>query len=168
MAGCLLAFEALDALAFRPFGDVIETAGAAVRLINQGTTTRYDCAARIDVGTSGGRPHLALFRATRRARPITISMMERHPLGSQAFVPLSDGDWLVVVAPGDGPPDPMALRCFRATRHQGVNIARNVWHHPLLVLAPEQTFLVLERAGNGDNLEEVTFSNEADSRFIDL
>ena len=77
-------------------------------------------------------------------------MMERHPLGSQAFMPLAVHDWLVVVAPtdaGDRAPDFGRLRCFLARGDQGVSYARNVWHHPLLILQPRQDFLIVDRAG---------------------
>ena len=85
--------------------------------------------------------------------PIDIALMERHPLGSQLFAPMQDRPWLVVVC-GD-PRDASTYRAFRATGRQGVNYARNVWHHPLLVLDANSLFLVVDRAGPGNNLEEV-------------
>jgi ureidoglycolate lyase len=85
-------------------------------------------------------------------------MLERHPLGSQAFMPLSDHDWLVVVASGnidDSAPDFDSLVCFRARGGQGVSYDRGTWHHPLLVLEKTQDFLVMDRSGDGHNLDEV-------------
>ena len=78
--------------------------------------------------------------------------MERHPLGSQIFYPLQDRPWLVVVC-GD-PKDRTSFRAFSATGRQGINYARNAWHHPLLVLDAESRFLVVDRKGPGANLEE--------------
>ena len=119
MTGRALAIEPLSKQAFRPFGDVIELAGAETRLINKGTTRRFHDLAAIDVGAAGGAPVLSIFEAEARPRPIAIRMMERHPLGSQAFYPLSDHDWLVVVCEGATAPDIATLRCFRAGGRQG-------------------------------------------------
>ena len=142
--------EPLTAADFAPFGTVIETAGVTPVMINEGTTARFHALAAADVAADGGTPILSIFRGTRRPAPIVIRMMERHPLGSQAFMPLAAHDWLVVVAPTNGDdsaPDFGSLRCFRAAGSVGVSYARNVWHHPLLVLQPEQDFLIIDRAG---------------------
>ena len=90
--------------------------------------------------------------------PIAIDSMERHPLGSQLFYPLEDRDWLVVVG-GEGP-RPAKLKAFQAGGRQGVNYARNVWHHPLLVLDRASHFLIVDRKGPGDNLEEISLQDE--------
>ena len=91
-----------------------------------------------------------------RPAPIEIALMERHPLGSQLFAPMQARPWLVVVC-GD-PRDASSYRAFRATGRQGVNYARNVWHHPLLVLDADSLFLVVDRTGPGNNLEEYELS----------
>jgi len=148
-----LAPEPLTADAFAPFGTVIETAGAESFPINDATTTRFHALATADPGPEGAAI-VSIFRATRRPRPVAVGMLERHPLGSQAFFPLSPEDWLVVVAEG-GRPTADELRLFRAGGDQGVQYARGVWHHPLLVLAERQDFLVVDRRGPGDNLEEI-------------
>ena len=153
-----LPVEPLAGEAFAPFGDVIEAAGAERRTINEGTTVRLHDLAAIDVARQGGRPLVSIFRATPRPRPIAIRMVERHPLGSQAFYPLAAHDWLVVVCGGAAAPDPATLRCFRATGAQGVNYRPGTWHHPLLALQP-QDFLVIDRGGPGDNLDEVRFND---------
>ena len=143
---------------FAPFGTVIETDGATEIGINQGTTIRFDAMAGVDVAAGDGTPIISLFRGTRRPGPIEIHLLERHPLGSQAFMPLSQHDWLVVVAHGntaDDAPDFSTLACFRASGEQGVSYDRGVWHHPLLVLQLAQDFLVIDRQGEGHNLDEV-------------
>ncbi len=152
--------EALTQAAFAPYGTVIETDGAKSFPINEGTTTRFHALAQADVAAEGGSPILSIFRGTTRSRPIEICMMERHPIGSQAFYPLSPQPWLVVVARGEAP-GPGDLRAFLAQGNQGVQYARNVWHHPLLTLAAEQDFLIVDRAGPGDNLEEYSFPGGA-------
>jgi ureidoglycolate lyase len=154
----ILRMEPLTREAFAPFGDVIETAGARHFPINGGTTERYHDLAAIDVGAAGGRPIANIFRAQPRAWPLAIAMMERHPLGSQAFVPLSGAGYAVVVAPA-GEFDPAGLRAFWAGAGQGVNYARGVWHHPLLAFGGVCDFLVIDRGGNGEpNCDEITLA----------
>lgn len=148
--------EPLTREAFRPFGDVIEMEGTDPITINQGFAQRFNDLAYVDVGTEGGTTNVSLFLGTPRPRPIEIKLMERHPLGSQLFLPLQDRPWLVLVA-GDVH-DFASYRAFTATGRQGVNYARNVWHHPLLVLDPESRFLIVDRKGPGNNLEEVWFA----------
>lgn len=138
--------------AFAPFGDVVDAATATHLAINQGYAERADGLARIDVSADSGQVNVALFTARPRPTPIAITLMERHPLGSQLFYPLQPHPWLVLVCAD--PHDPTTYRAFRATGEQGVNYARNIWHHPLLVLDAPARFLVIDRAGPGNNLEE--------------
>jgi ureidoglycolate lyase len=141
--------------AFAPFGDVIELEGARHYPINGGTTERYHDLARVDIGEHGGRPLINVFRGQPRALPIEISMMERHPLGSQAFLPVTDVRYAIVVAPA-GELDPSALRAFITQGWQGVNYAKGVWHHPLLALDRVSDFVVIDRGGQGPNCDEQT------------
>ena len=153
-----LNIQPLDKAVFAPFGTVIETNGAPQISINQGTTIRFDALSVVDVEEADGRPIISLFRGTRRPDPIEIHLLERHPLGSQAFMPLSQHDWLVVVAHGSSAgdaPDFSTLKCFRASGIQGVSYNRGTWHHPVLPLQMVQDFLVIDRQGHGHNLDEV-------------
>ena len=151
----ILAPVPLTKQAFAPFGEVIECAGAQMRSINQGFATRYHQLAKADV--EDGNVIISIFTAKARPRPIKIDLMERHPLGSQAFFPLQNEPWLVVVA-GD-PRDLSSFCAFIASGEQGVNYAKNIWHFPLLVMRDESRFLVVDRAGvradTRPNLEEV-------------
>ena len=147
--------EPLTREAFRPFGEVIEMDGSTHYPINQGFTERFNDLAFVDVAAEGGATNVSLFLAQPRPAPIEIKLMERHPLGSQAFIPLQDRPWLVLVA-GDAH-DFASYRAFTATGKQGVNYARNVWHHPLLVLDDDSRFLIVDRKGPGNNLEELWF-----------
>ncbi|GJH26182.1 ureidoglycolate lyase [Caballeronia sp. EK] len=150
-----LTLEPLTREAFAPFGDVIELEGARHFPINAGTTERFHDLANVEVGfESGGRPLINVFRGQPRPQPVVISMMERHPLGSQAFVPLADVRYLVVVAPA-GEFDPAAMRAFYARGWQGVNYARGVWHHPLIVLDKAADFIVVDRGGDLPNCDEI-------------
>ncbi|MAZ31604.1 MAG: ureidoglycolate lyase [Thalassospira sp.] len=151
-----LKVEPLTPASFAPFGEVISTATARDEYkINLGTTTRFHDISRVDVGDEGGAPIISIFRGTPRPMPIEIKMMERHPLGSQAFMPLSGQKFLIVVAEGSDTPALEDLRAFISDGTQGVTYARNVWHHPLLVLEPESDFLIVDRSGPGNNLNEV-------------
>ncbi len=138
---------------FAPFGDVIELEGARHYPINLGTTERYHDLARVDVQDQGGRTLINVFRGQPRALPFEVTMMERHPLGSQAFIPLHDRPYLVVVAPA-GELDPEGLRAFVTRGWQGVNFAKGVWHHPLIACGALSDFIVVDRGGEGVNLDE--------------
>ncbi|MFZ2101482.1 MAG: ureidoglycolate lyase [Oricola sp.] len=148
-----LAVRPLTKEAFAPFGDVVTTDGAELRLINNGSTERFHDLAKIDVTDGGGRAIVSLFRGQPFAPPVDIAMVERHPLGSQMFFPLGDRPYLAVVAPdADGTPGaPLAFLCPPGI---GVNYAKNTWHHPLLSLRAVSDFLVVDRDGPGNNLEE--------------
>jgi ureidoglycolate lyase len=147
-----LAPELLTKTAFAPFGDVVEIDGATPIEINQGFARRFNSLANIDVSANGAPVNISLFEARPRPQPIEIKLMERHPLGSQLFMPLQDRPWLVVVCAD--PHDLASYRAFTATGRQGVNYGRNVWHHPLLILGDGERFMVVDRVGQ-DNLEEV-------------
>ncbi len=159
MARFLVPVAPLSRSAFAPFGDVVETAGRAHRRINDGFAERYDDLAAIDVAAGGGRPLLSIFRATPWPLPLRVRMVERHPLSSQAFMPLSTAPFLVVVAAPDARPEPADLRAFRTDGSQGVNFARGTWHHPLLALGGVSDFLVIDRGGPGADCDEARFAD---------
>lgn len=144
--------------AFAPFGDVIEMEGSAHITINQGFAERFNDLAHVDVETEGGSTNVSLFLGQPRPSPIAIKLMERHPLGSQIFFPLQDRPWLIVVC--EDVNDFATYRALTATGSQGVNYARNVWHHPLLVLDGDSRFLIVDRKGPGNNLEEVWLADD--------
>ncbi|MEN5297297.1 ureidoglycolate lyase [Brucella sp. TWI559] len=154
----VLEVERLTKAAFAPFGDVIEVEGAERRLINNGTTERFHDLARVEAAGTHARVLINIFRGQFFKLPIDIVMLERHPFGSQAFVPLNSRPFLVVVAEdNDGKPD--RPRAFLARGDQGVNYWRNVWHHPLVSLEETSDFLIVDRAGSEDNLEEYFLSD---------
>ncbi len=148
-----LRIEPLTRAAFAPFGDVIETDGAIPIPINLGTTLRFHDLAKVDVASDGGRPLISLFRGQPRVLPFEVRMLERHPLGSQAFIPLQEGLCIVVVAPV-GELDATQIRAFATRGWQGVNYAKGVWHHPLLVFGKVSDFMVVDRGGEGINLQQ--------------
>ena len=151
-----LAVRPLTKESFAPFGEVLETEGAETRLINAGTCTRFHALATVETLGEGARAVVSLFRAEPTALPVRLSMMERHPLGSQAFWPLSGGDWLVAVAPDENGRPGMPI-VFRASGSQGVCYAPSVWHHPLLALGQVSDFLIVDRDGPGVNIEETPY-----------
>lgn len=139
---------------FAPFGDVLDCSGPPDKIINQGKCGRYHDRATLEF--SQGRAGLSLFKAELRALPLTLDMMERHPDGSQCFVPMSDTPFLVIVAPdvAGAPGTPLA---FRTDPGQAINFHRNTWHGVLTPLAGNGVFAVLDRIGAGDNLQEYWF-----------
>jgi ureidoglycolate lyase len=154
----LLPVEWLTRAAFAPFGEVIEASEAAHHFpINAGNTERYHDLARIDPGPAG-RPVVSIFRGQPRALPFRVTMLERHPLGSQAFMPLNGRPYLVVVAPPGEAVGTGDLRVFLAQGWQGVNYAAGTWHHPLLALGEVSDFLVIDRDGPGPNCDVVALN----------
>ncbi|CCE96758.1 putative ureidoglycolate hydrolase [Sinorhizobium fredii HH103] len=149
----LISIEPLTKEAFAPFGSVIEADPSSARFINGGNTERFHARAEVDVVGEGARVIINIFRGQPRTFPYRLAMMERHPLGSQSFSPLHDRPWLAVVAEDEGG-RPGKPRAFLASGRQGVNYGRNVWHHPLMAIEAASDFLVVDRAGPGDNLEE--------------
>jgi ureidoglycolate lyase len=146
----------LTVKAFAPFGEVIEARGAP-RSINDGYTHRFHDLAPLDATAQDGRAIVSIFRTKPLALPATLRSLENHPLSSQAFMPLSGRPFLIVVAPA-GPFDASKLQAFVANANQGVNIRRSVWHHFNLALGETSDFLVIDREGAGDNLEEITLT----------
>jgi len=147
----------LTAEAFAPFGDVLDTSGAPDRLINAGLCGRYHDRATLDF--TDGRAGISLFLAEPRRLPLRLDMVERHPEGSQAFLPMSLAPFLVIVAPDTGgmPGQPQA---FITAPGQGVNYHRGVWHGVLCPLSEPGLFAVIDRIGAGANLEEHYFDQD--------
>jgi ureidoglycolate lyase len=137
--------------AFAEFGDVIEPGSAKTLYpVNAGTATRFHDLAEVDTASEGGRTVVSIFRSQPRELPFAVTMLERHPLGSQAFVPLGEARYIVVVAR-----DPLSSpRAFLA-QGQGINYRPGTWHHPLIALDRLSDFLVIDRAGPGANCDEV-------------
>jgi ureidoglycolate lyase len=148
--------EPLTREAYAPFGQVIETAGAHHYPINSGMTERFHDLARIELGGVHPRPLISIARGKPYELPLKLKMMERHPLGSQAFFPLSNRPFLSIVAL-DGGGVPAAPRAFRCSPGQGINMAMNTWHAVLTPLEAESDFLLIDRGGDGNNLEEFFF-----------
>lgn len=152
--------EALTPEAFAPFGEAISVdAAREVRTINAGHTQRFHGLATLDLSTAGGRGIVSIFRSTPLPAPLVIREMERHPLSTQAFVPLSPRPYLVVVAP-PGDFDATKIRVFRA-QGQGVNFHAGTWHHFNLALEAVSDFLVIDREADDVNCDVATLA-EAD------
>lgn len=140
--------EPLTAAAFAPFGDVLDATGD-FRPINAGLCHRHHDRARLDFG-EGGRAGISIFNAEPRALPYVFDLIERHPEGSQAFLPMTEHPFLVVVAP-----DPQATpRAFITNGAQGINLHRGTWHGVLTPLHAPGIFAVVDRIGPTPNLEE--------------
>lgn len=149
----MIEVEPLTALAFRPFGDMI-TEGGTPKTMNDGTALGYRDIAFALPGPDG-RVAIGLVVSTAATPlPLEVRWMERHPLATQAFVPLDGASLVVVVAPPQpGPIRAETLRAFAGGPGQGINFAAGVWHHPLIADATGQRFLVVDRTGPGENLE---------------
>lgn len=155
----------LTASAFAPFGDVLEVQGAPDKLINQGLCGRFHDRAALDFG-SGGRAGISLFDAQPRALPYQLDMMERHPDGTQAFIPMHCETFLVIVAQDDGG-RPATPQAFVTNGAQGINFHRNIWHGVLTPLAHPGRFAVIDRIGDTPNLQEHWFDTPWQVRRAD-
>jgi len=156
-----LIVEPLSQAAFARFGDVLDTGrdDHPAYPINDGFTQRYHALSSVEA--KGDGVIISIF---------TVKMLERHPFGSQSFTPIgtqANAGFFVVVAEGDGEPDPATLRAFEAAPGQGVNVAAGVWHHPNIVKAGKQQFLVVDRADPATNLEEFFFPEEWEEIRLD-
>jgi ureidoglycolate lyase len=138
---------------FKAYGDVIEMDGAKQYPINGGKAERFHDLAKIETAGPNARVLVSLFRGQPYALPLHLSLVERHPFGSQAFYPLNGKPWLVIVA-HDGDDGALTPEVFLASGTQGVNYPRNQWHGVLTPIGEPQDFIVVDRGGDGTNLDE--------------
>ena len=139
---------------FAPYGDVIETSPEHRQAMNEARFERFDGLADVDIDADG---HVAVSIARCRAAtklPYRFDVVERHPLGSQAFVPLTPARFIVVVAPPAASVEAGDLRAFVTNGRQGVNYHRGTWHMPLIAFEAGQQFLVIDRTGDAPNCDE--------------
>ena len=146
--------QPLTTNAFKAFGEIIDATGEPDKIINQGLCGRYHDLAQLDFTT--GKAGLSVFNADARCLPFKLEMMERHPEGSQAFIPMHQYPFLIIVSHDkNGVPDtPIS---FISKPGQGINIFKNTWHGVLCPLHSPGLFAVIDRIGEGPNLEEHWF-----------
>ena len=154
--------QPLSAKAFSPYGELIDIRGSKAITINEGYTQRFDNLCTVDMA-NGQTPLVNIFRSQPVNLPFRVRSLERHPLGSQAFIPMQTCSFLVLVAPAQiSRPQAKDLKLFISQNGQGVNFKRNVWHHFSLALEKESDFVVIDYGGTADNLEEHYFSSSED------
>lgn len=146
--------EPLTAEAFTAFGEVIDHRSAEFFMINSGRTRRYHDLAKVETLGEDARTLISIFITQPVQMPLQLSFLERHALGSQAFVPLHSERFVVVVAPAGDVIDPAQVRAFVTDGRQGVNYRAGTWHAIQSVLECEGEFLVVDRGGAGHNCEE--------------
>ena len=157
-----ISIEVITMEAFLPFGHLIDKKHATTKyLINQGTTERHHKLSELNLNNEGGTPTISIFSGTPRALPIEIKIMEKHPIGSQSFLPMQNIDWLTVVChEKNEKPDLNNLKCFLINGNMGITYNKNIWHHPLLV-KNKQDFWIVDRTKTNEpssiNLEEYHF-----------
>jgi len=140
---------------FAPYGDVIAASAATRAGMNDARFERFHDLAGIDVTDAGGRAAVSIARCNIATTfPCRIEMVERHPHGSQAFIPLSPFSFIVVVAPAGETVDVAELRAFVTDGTQGINYRKGVWHMPMIALQAGQEFLIVDRKPGEDNCEE--------------
>jgi ureidoglycolate lyase len=148
--------QPLTAEAFAPYGDVLDCAGAPDKMINEGLCGRFHDRAEIDF--EDGRAGISIFQAQPRALPYKLTLLERHPQGSQAFIPMSFEPFLVIVAQDAGT-KPGEVAAFLTAAGQAINFHKGTWHGVLTPLSAPGLFAVVDRIGDGANLEEFRLEN---------
>jgi ureidoglycolate lyase len=136
---------------FKKFGDMITTNGIKPLEINDGYAKRYDEIATLDAKKDNGESIISIFSALKRSFPMKVDMMEKHPLGSQAFIPMKETTFLAFVAPEGDKPDLDKVEAFIIPKGVGVNYNAGIWHFPLIA-TEDMDFLVVDRKGKGNNL----------------
>tara|TARA_B100000401_G_scaffold323628_1_gene224273 strand:- start:134 stop:637 length:504 start_codon:yes stop_codon:yes gene_type:complete len=136
---------------FIKFGDMITTTDIKPIEINNGYAKRYDGIANLNTKKGNGESTISIFSALKRSFPMKIDMMEKHPLGSQAFIPMKETVFLSFVAPEGNKPDLARVEAFIIPKGIGVNYNPGIWHFPL-ISTEDMNFLVVDRKGEGDNL----------------
>ena len=136
---------------FKKFGDMITTSGIKPLEINDGYAKRFDGIANLNTKKDNGESTISIFSALKRSFPMKVNMMEKHPLGSQAFIPMKETVFLAFVAPEGDEPDLNKIESFIIPNGIGVNYNAGVWHFPLIA-TEDMNFLVVDRLGDGDNL----------------
>ena len=136
---------------YKKFGDVISTKKIKSININDGYAKRFNDLCRINTSSKKGSTIVSIFSAKKRKFPMNIKMMEKHSLGSQAFIPMEETTFLVFVAPKGNKPDLNKIEAFIIPPGIGVNYNPGTWHFPL-ISTENMNFLVIDRKGSGDNL----------------
>ncbi len=144
---------------FSKFGQLITTENIKPLEINNGYAKRFDKIAEIDTSTENGETTISIFSALKRSFPMKIDMMEKHPLGSQAFIPMKETTFLTFVAPEGEKPKIDKIESFIVPKGKGVNYKTGVWHFPLIA-TEDMDFLVIDRKGSGENLIIENLSQE--------
>jgi len=144
---------------FKQFGDLISTRKKKPIKINNGYANRYDDLCNISTSIKNGNTIVSIFTAKKRKFPMNIKMMEKHPLGSQAFIPMKESTFLVFVAPRGKKPDVKKIKSFIIPKQNGVNYKPGIWHFPL-ISKKNMNFLVVDRKGKGNNLVIHNFKKE--------
>ncbi|UTW13220.1 ureidoglycolate lyase [Marinobacterium rhizophilum] len=152
-----LTLEPLQRDSFASFGEVIEMQGSHQFAINQGATVRYHDIARIMTAPQDGHAAISLARSQPLPSPLKVTMLERHPLASQAFIPQGQQPFIVIVAPPGETIDPADIRAFLCDGSQGINYHPGVWHHSLLALRPNQDFVLVDLITQASNCDEHHF-----------
>ena len=144
---------------FSAYGDLISADDISSMDINAGYAKRFDNLANVDTSSEGGKTIVSIFSALKRAFPMKIDMMEKHPLGSQSFIPMKETTFLSFVAPPGKSPEISKIQSFIIPPKTGINYKPGIWHFPL-ISTEDTNFLVIDRKGSGENLIIHKFEKE--------
>jgi len=155
-----LGIQPLTRAAFAPYGDVIESEKRDSFFINNDMAERFHALARIEAVGEDADAIISLVKSSKYQMPRKLDHAEHHPLGSQAFVPLDETPFIVVVGKAGESPRPADFQGFMTNGKQGINYHPGTWHHVLLTPYAAMTFLCIDRAGPGDNCIDHFFDED--------
>ena len=144
---------------FSSYGDLISTDDINPMNINEGYAKRFDNLVNLNTSKDSGKTIVSIFSALKRTFPMKIHMMEKHPLGTQAFIPIKETTFLALVAPSGESPEIDKIQSFIIPPKMGINYKTGIWHFPL-ISTENINFLVIDRKGSGDNLIIHKFEKE--------
>jgi len=144
---------------FSKYGDLISKNNIRPMNINNGYAKRFDNLADVNILKNNGQTNISIFQALKRSFPMQVNMMEKHPEGSQAFIPMKETIFFVFVAPAGERPDINSLELFAISKGIGINYKPGIWHFPL-ISTENMDFLVVDRKGSGENLVIHNFKQE--------
>ena len=161
MMAAIIQAQVIDRDTFAPYGELIDCDSAIIYECNQGRAIRYhDLLKNLDVTDKSGKVGLSIYKSIPSLIPFEVEVMECHPLGTQAFIPMTmdaQSRYLVAVAPA-GDLNPALITAFIVEGQLGINYKKGVWHLPIVALDGDMDFLTIDRIGPEKNCDEVKFS----------
>jgi ureidoglycolate lyase len=155
-----LNIQPLTRTAFAAYGDVIESDERESFFINNDMAERFHALAKVEAAGKDAGVIISLVKSNKYDMPRKLDHVEHHPLGSQAFVPLDETPFIIVVGEAGDLPRAEGFQGFVTNGKQGINYHPGTWHHVLLTPYAAMTFLCIDRSGSGNNCIDHFFDED--------